>query len=133
MTFSTILSRQLCTSHGEPDRFEAGSARALDALDGDAIADLSDDCIKEMTSGELVGVVSASRDLLPAMSSPERLRMQDRRCLIRLAFLARRSHRNHHRDSSAASANGAPRAAHCRLLALGLSRLRRDSRRVAPR
>lgn len=71
------------------------SGRGLvNRLDEAAISGLSDQEVKEMATDELIGVIRASECLIPCKDSDECLRLKDRRCLIRLAFLARQSIRN---------------------------------------
>lgn len=79
-------SRSRCPDHSRQN--------AANGLDANAIAVLRDQDIKAMAMNELIDVIRAGEGLLPCSNSDERLRLKDRRCLIRLAFLARKSMRN---------------------------------------
>lgn len=102
-----------------PGRYSGAIAKATsplvetESLESATIAELPDDCIKKMTTEELVRMIRTSEGLLPTMDSAESLCLRDRRCLIRLAFLARESTRRH-LEYSLASSDSPPIARHRR-------------------
>jgi hypothetical protein len=63
-------------------------------LDSALLDELSDESIKHMSTDELVNAIQKFSEWLPGRDVDLNLCHRDRRCLIRLVFLARQAIRN---------------------------------------